>query len=118
MGQIDRRRALGDGDSGPVPPDGGSHRDNRQKLSPEGSDSQGKHLRDRIVYMRRFIGECVCVVIGIAASSEIFLPEHHNPDSFNYSFSEKVGRHPVATGVLLVAMGIVVVVTIRKMIRP
>lgn len=75
-------------------------------------------MRDRIDYMRRFFAECVCFVIGLGACAEILLPEHHNLESLNYSLLEKVSRHPIATGIVLVSWGIVVLVTILKMVRP
>jgi hypothetical protein len=66
--------------------------------------------------MRRFLGECVCITIGLGALAEVLLPEHHNLDAFNYSFLEKVSRHPIAAAVAFVAWGIVAFLTIRKLI--
>jgi hypothetical protein len=67
--------------------------------------------------MARFVGECVCFAIGLGALAEVFLPEHHNLEAFNYTLSEKVSRHPMAAGVALVAWGIVAFLTIRKLPR-
>ena len=68
--------------------------------------------------MRRFIWELICFVIGLGACSEILLPEHHNLESLNYSLSEKLSRHPVASVIVAVAWGIVLLLTIRHILRP
>ena len=71
-----------------------------------------------MISMRRFVIESVCFVVGLAAFSAIILPEHHNLESLNYSFLQKVSRHPFEACVVLVAWGVVAFLTIRHVVGP
>jgi len=68
--------------------------------------------------MRRFVIETVCFVVGLAAFSGIILPEHHNLESLNYSFLQKVSRHPFEACVVLATWSLVAFLTIRHLVKP